>query len=286
MPDLVALIQTGAHNPWLYLPVAIVLGALHALEPGHAKSVMAAFIVAVRGTARQAVLLGTAAAIGHSLVIWGLAIIGLMFGDALILGKAEPWLITISGILICILALRILRGMPGHHGDHTHDDHHHDQHDHAGHGHSGHEHTDHTHPHNHDAHAASAPTAAPLDAHAAQHEREIARYTGRTLSNGEIFWFGLTGGLLPCPSALAVLLVCMQLKAFTLGFAMVIGFSLGLAITLIAVGLIAAWSVQKAQQSSNGRFMALAAKLPYASAGLVMVIGIVMIGHGVMLLRG
>lgn len=280
MPDLAALIQTGTHNPWLYLPVAIVLGALHALEPGHAKSVMAAFIVAVRGTARQAVLLGTAAAIGHSLVIWGLAIVGLMFGDALILSTAEPWLITISGILICILALRILRGMPGHHE--------HDHHNHTGHDHLAHEHPDQPHPHDHDEHhhAVPGPTAAPHDAHAAHHEREIARYTGRTLSNGEIFWFGLTGGLLPCPSALAVLLVCMQLKAFTLGFAMVVGFSLGLAATLIAVGLVAAWSVQKAQKSSNSRFMALAAKLPYASAGLVMVIGIVMIGHGVLMMRG
>lgn len=294
MPDLAALIQTGAHNPWLYLPVAIVLGALHALEPGHAKSVMAAFIIAVRGTARQAVLLGTAAAIGHSLVIWGLAIVGLLFGDALILGKAEPWLITISGILICVLALRILRGMPGHHGVHAHDDHHHDhEHDHTGHDHAAHDHSAHDHDHNKDhdhddhPHATLAPTAAAaVDAHAAHHERQIARYTGRTLSNGEIFWFGLTGGLLPCPSALAVLLVCMQLKAFTLGFAMVVGFSLGLAITLIAVGLVAAWSVQKAQKSSNSRFMALAAKLPYASAGLVMIIGIVMIGHGVMMLRG
>lgn len=282
MPDLAALIQTGAHNPWLYLPVAVILGALHALEPGHAKSVMAAFIIAVRGTARQAVLLGTAAAIGHSLIIWGLAIIGLMFGDALILGKAEPWLITISGVLICVLALRILRGMPGHHGAHAHDAAHHHDADHQ------HDHHDHEYHHaGHDHHRTTpTPAAVPLDAHAAHHEREIARYAGRTLSNGEIFWFGLTGGLLPCPSALAVLLVCMQLKAFTLGFAMVVGFSLGLAVTLIAVGLVAAWSVQKAQKSSNSRFLALAAKLPYASAGLVMVIGIMMIGHGVLLLRG
>ncbi len=258
MPDIAVVIQAGAQNPWFYLPIAVLLGALHALEPGHAKSVMAAFIVAVRGTARQAVLLGTAAAIGHSLVIWLLAILGLAFGDALMLEHAEPWLLLASGVLIFGLALRILRGMPGSRGQHHHE---------------------HDHDHDHD----HAPPSA--DAHAAQHAIEIARYAGRTLSNWEIFRFGLTGGLLPCPSALAVLLVCMQLKAFTLGFAMVVGFSLGLALTLIAVGLVAAWGVQKTQMGS-GRFLALSAKLPYVSAGLVLLIGLVMIWRGLAIMVG
>ena len=259
MPDIAVVIQAGAQNPWFYLPIAVLLGALHALEPGHAKSVMAAFIVAVRGTARQAVLLGTAAAIGHSLVIWLLAILGLAFGDALILEHVGPWMVLATGMLIVILALRILHAIPRH-GHHDHDDH--DEQDDQ----------DNNHVH-HD------------DTHAAQHAKEIARYTGRTLTNGEIFWFGLTGGLLPCPSALAVLLVCINLKAFTLGFAMVVGFSLGLALTLIAVGLVAAWGVKKSQTGS-GRFLALSAKLPYVSAGLVLLIGLVMVGRGLAIVVG
>ena len=54
MPDIATVIQNGAANPWLYLPFAVLLGALHALEPGHSKSLMAAFIVAIRGTPAQA----------------------------------------------------------------------------------------------------------------------------------------------------------------------------------------------------------------------------------------
>ena len=58
---------------WLFIPAAILLGALHGLEPGPSKTMMAAFIVAIRGTVGQAVLIGLSAAISHSLVIWLLA---------------------------------------------------------------------------------------------------------------------------------------------------------------------------------------------------------------------
>ncbi|HEY5894622.1 MAG TPA: nickel/cobalt efflux protein RcnA, partial [Chthoniobacterales bacterium] len=67
------LINQGAANAWFFIPSAIVLGALHGLEPGHSKTMMAAFIVAIRGTIRQAVLLGVSAAFSHSLIIWLLA---------------------------------------------------------------------------------------------------------------------------------------------------------------------------------------------------------------------
>ena len=108
MADIATIIQGGAANPWLYLPAAVLLGALHALEPGHSKSLMAAFIVAIRGTAQQAVLLGISAAIGHTIIVWGLALLGMYLGDKLIVEKAEPWLILITGILIVLLAARLL----------------------------------------------------------------------------------------------------------------------------------------------------------------------------------
>ena len=73
MPDIHTLIQSGSSSVWLYIPVAILLGALHGLEPGHSKTMMAAFIIAIRGTVWQAVLLGLSAAISHSLLIWVLA---------------------------------------------------------------------------------------------------------------------------------------------------------------------------------------------------------------------
>ena len=65
MTDFASLLQQG--NAWLFIPSAILLGALHGLEPGHSKTMMAAFIVAVRGTLKQAVLLGLAATYGGGL---------------------------------------------------------------------------------------------------------------------------------------------------------------------------------------------------------------------------
>ena len=61
MPDFLHALQSGATHLWLFIPAAILLGALHGLEPGHSKTMMAAFIVAIRGTIGQAVLLGPAA---------------------------------------------------------------------------------------------------------------------------------------------------------------------------------------------------------------------------------
>lgn len=256
MPDIISLVQTHGANPWAYLPLAVLLGALHALEPGHSKSMMAAFVVATRGTAGQAALLGGSAALGHTLVVWALAAAGLWLGDALILDKAEPWLILISGLMILGLAWRIVVLFRREH--HEHHDHHHDH--------------DHDH-HHHEERERS---------HAEEHEREIAqRFAGRQVGNGAIAWFGLTAGLMPCPSAVAVLLICLQTRAFTLGFGMVAGFSLGLAITLISVGVLAAWGTRKASEGWAG-FAGWAERLPYLSAALVGLIGVVVTIRGLL----
>ena len=75
-----SLLQSGT-SAWLFIPTAILLGALHGLEPGHSKTMMAAFIVAIRGTVMQAVLLGLAATLSHTAIVWLLAFAGLYFGD-------------------------------------------------------------------------------------------------------------------------------------------------------------------------------------------------------------
>ncbi len=65
MPPIAELIQQGATNLWVFIPTAILLGALHGLEPGHSKTMMASFIIAVKGTMAQAALLGLCAALSH-----------------------------------------------------------------------------------------------------------------------------------------------------------------------------------------------------------------------------
>ena len=258
MPDIAQLIQSGAHHPWVYLPLAVLLGALHALEPGHSKSMMAAFVIATRGTAGQAALLGGSAAIGHTLVVWVLAAAGLWLGDKLILEKAEPWLVLVSGLLVMGLSWRIFAMFRHEHGHHHHDH-------------------DHDHDHDHGHHNGEL-------SHDEAHAREIEqKFTGRKVGTAEIAWFGLTAGLMPCPSAIAVLLICLQSRAFTLGFGMVAGFSIGLAITLVSVGVLAAWGARRASEGWSG-FSGWSEKLPLVSAALVGVIGAVMTARGMMML--
>jgi nickel/cobalt transporter (NicO) family protein len=255
MPDIAAIVQSGVGNPWLMLPTALALGALHALEPGHSKSMM-------RGTPRQAVLLGLSAAVGHTLVVWALALLAWRLGDAGLIERAEPWLLLLGGVLIVVLALRLLSGagLGGHgHGHHSHDN------GHAhGHGHSHEPHDGHL-----DAHAA---------AHAAEIETKFARR--RHVTNLDVAWFGFTGGLLPCPAAFAVLLACLHLKNYSLGIVMVAAFSVGLALTLVAVGVAASLGTQ-ALRSRSGAFDKLAGWAPVVSAWIVLIIGLLVMASGI-----
>ena len=95
----------------------------------------------------------------------------------------------------------------------------------------------------------------------------------------EVAWFGFTGGLLPCPSAIAVLLVCLHLKAFGLGIAMVAAFSVGLAATLIAVGVVATWGTGRAAKAWFG-FDRWAERLPFLSGCPVLLIGLAFTARG------
>ena len=100
MVDIASLLQQGAGNIWLFIPSAILLGALHGLEPGHSKTMMAAFIVAIRGTVSQAVLLGVSATLSHTAVVWLVALAGMYFGSQWSAESSEPYFQVASGILI------------------------------------------------------------------------------------------------------------------------------------------------------------------------------------------
>ena len=279
MNEFTSLLQQG--NAWLFIPSAILLGALHGLEPGHSKTMMAAFIVAVRGTLKQAVLLGLAATVSHTAVVWLIAMAGLWFGRGWNAQTSEPWFQLISGVVIVLIACWMLwrtwrESRPHahpHHHQHGHDhDHHHDHHH--------HEHHDH-----HHSHSPGAPLVAEewQDAHQRAHAQEInRRFDGRQVTTGQIVMFGLTGGLIPCPASITVLLICLQLKKFSLGATLVLGFSVGLALTLVASGAIAALSMKHATRRWPW-LNDISRKAPWISGLLIIVVGIYMMLHG---LRG
>ncbi|MBP1140115.1 nickel/cobalt efflux protein RcnA [Pseudomonas syringae] len=276
MPNFVELLQQGGSHAWLYFPSAILLGALHGLEPGHSKTMMAAFIVAIRGSVKQAVMLGVAATVSHTAVVWLVAIGGMYLGQGLDAETTEPYFQLASSAVIIAIALwmlwrtwrseqlykfesaRLSHGHAGHGHEHDVDSREHE------HGHS-HDHSD--------LEGLNLSAEGYQDAHEKAHADDIRkRFTHREVSNGQILMFGLTGGLIPCPAAITVLLLCLQVQQVTLGAMMVICFSLGLAITLVTVGAAAAIGARKA----SNRFpwlSAAARRAPYLSSVLIICVG-------------
>jgi nickel/cobalt exporter len=112
------------------------------------------------------------------------------------------------------------------------------------------------------------------DVHQAAHASNIRRrFATQSVTTGQIVMFGLTGGLIPCPAAITVLLLCLQLKQFTLGVALVLCFSIGLAITMVTAGVIAALSVRHVSRRWSV-FGAFAQRAPYLSSAVIICIGI------------
>lgn len=257
------MIEAGGANPLFLFIFALALGALHGLEPGHSKTMMAAYIIAIRGTAGQAALLGLSAALSHSVVVWALAMMALYWGDALIGEKLEPWLMIVSGLLILAVAgwmlIQYRRAKRQTHDHHNNNHHHH---------------------HDHRHHPAADAGDAHLDAHARAHAAEIRERlsSGRT-GPWQTILFGLTGGLIPCPGAITVCLLCLNLGKAALGVTLVAAFSIGLALTLVSVGVVAALGL-KAMRGRGGRLDALMEAAPWISAALIAAIGLVMIWSG------
>jgi nickel/cobalt exporter len=123
------------------------------------------------------------------------------------------------------------------------------------------------------------------DAHAAAHAEELKRQLAKgPVTNADVAWFGFSGGLIPCPAAFAVLLACFHQKAYALAVVMVAVFSVGLALMLVAIGLVAAWGAKALAARAPG-LDHLARWAPYASAAIVLVIGLVVTAQGVAALK-
>jgi len=298
MNPLVDLLQQGSAHAWLYLPSAVLLGALHGLEPGHSKTMMAAFIIAIRGTVTQAVLLGLSATLSHTAVVWAVALTGLYFGRSWNVETSEPYLQVLSGVIVIGVALwMIVRTRREHRAEiahqHEHEHEHSHEHDHAdGHDHQHHDEHDSAHEHHHDDDMQAVRTLLAAE-YQDEHEREHAddirrRFSGREVTTGQIVLFGLTGGLIPCPASITVLVLCLQLKRISLGIGLVLGFSLGLALTMVAVGVLAALGAQRIGTQMQSRwpgFGKLVRRAPYFSSALILLIGSYLIYSGASAIR-
>ncbi len=258
--------------------IAAVLGGFHALEPGHGKTLVAAYLVGSRGTAGHAVLLGAVVTASHTISVYALGIITLYASRWVVPEQLYPWLGMASGLTVAGLgfALFIRRYLSADSHDrdhhHDHDDHDHD-HDHQ-HGHASapiHRHTwwgghvhEHVHEHSHEeAHAHGHPHS-----HQEAHDAPAAAISLKSLCA-----LGITGGIVPCPAALVVLLGALAIHRIAFGLFLIVAFSAGLAAVLIGFGLAMVYA-RRFMSRFAARGPLTERWLPLASSAVITVVGI------------
>jgi ABC-type nickel/cobalt efflux system permease component RcnA len=238
------LITTRRLSLWFLITAAFIafgLGALHALEPGHGKTIVAAYLVGSRGTARHALLLGVIVTASHTAGVFALGAITLYASRYIVPEQLYPWLGVFSGLTIAGLGGYIfLRRWSGLDLDHSH-------------------------------------TSGQLHGPWFSSRKEDAPATeptvpGKPISLYQLFALGITGGIIPCPAALVVLLSAFALHRIGLGFFLIIAFSLGLAAVLISFGMLMVYGRRfMARLQVNGPLTTR--WLPVASAAFMTVLG-------------
>jgi nickel/cobalt transporter (NicO) family protein len=255
----VSLIENGGQlSLWgaiLALGLALVFGMFHALTPGHGKTMVAAYLAGTRGQARHALILGGTVTITHTAGVFALGIVTLSLSQFIVPDQLYPWLNLASGVMVVSIGAFAIRdrlkrwlraarprlsSAPAAH-DHGHDHAHDHGHDH-GHGHS----------------------------HAVPEE----------LSMRSLVALGVSGGLLPCPSALVVLLSAIALHRLAFGLALIVAFSFGLASVISGIGLAVLYARKLFTRlpSDHGRVVQV---LPVASAVIITVLGVVLTARAV-----
>jgi nickel/cobalt transporter (NicO) family protein len=239
----------------LAVALALLLGAVHALSPGHGKTVMAAYLLGLRSSLSQALLVASTVTVTHTAGILVLGV-ALSVSTALAPERIYPWLGLASGLLLASVGLGLLRRAlraarhRHHHGGHDHGAH---GHDHGGHGHD-----------------------RPHHAHA----------EGRPPGWRGLVSMGFAGGLVPSPSALVVLLGAIALGRAWFGVLLVVAYGAGMALTLTGAGVLLvrarAALDRRAGPRAGGRsrLAPLARALPLASAAAITVVGLFLAVQG------
>lgn len=234
---------------------AFCLGALHALSPGHGKSIVAAYLVGSRGTPRHAAFLGAMVTFTHTVSVFALGFITLFLSRYIAAEQVYPILGAMSGLSIVgvggWLLFKRLRSLQKKSRFRRHHPHHHPhQHPHS-----------HTHDHEH-SHGPGGHSHVP--------EGDV--------SISSLIALGASGGLVPCPSALVLLLSSFALGRIGYGLILLIGFSLGLAVVLTGIGLLVLFAKNLIpDRFSSGRHPAFRL-VPVLSAAAILCIGLLMTG--------
>jgi ABC-type nickel/cobalt efflux system permease component RcnA len=210
--------------------VAFALGAIHALSPGHGKTIVAAYLVGTRGTPRHAAILGGMVTFTHTVTVFLLGFVTLFLSHYVLPERIYPVLGAISGIaIVCIGAVLLYQRaakMPHSHGD------------------------GHVHSHS----------------HIPEGQAGMA----------SLLALGASGGLVPCPSALVLLLTAVSLGRTGLGLILLVAFSAGLAVVLTATGLVVLYAKHWLPAGERTASHAVFRYLPVASAAIVVCIGVAM----------
>jgi ABC-type nickel/cobalt efflux system permease component RcnA len=233
------------------MAVAFAAGAVHALSPGHGKTIVAAYLVGTRGTPKHAIFLGGMVTFTHTISVFFLGLTTLFLSQYVLPERIYPVLGAVSGLSIvwigATLFLKRLRAAEGHGTPHHHD-----------HGGLVHDHG---------------------DGHYHSHVPE------GDVTMGSLIALGASGGLVPCPSALVLLLSSVALGRVALGLTLLVAFSAGLALVLMGIGLVVLYAKhllpdrEKAARSPWFRW------LPVASAGLITCVGVLMTGVALGVIR-
>lgn len=210
------LISVEVITPWIAfigLLAAFGLGAVHAMSPGHGKTVVGAYLVGSKGTPRHALFLGLIVTVTHTLGVFALGLITLFASRYILPERLMPFLGFVSGLLVLFIGLTLFKDRLftffGWNKDSGH--HHHDHGDEV-HSHDGVEHT----------HGGST------------HTHELPE----TITWRNLLALGVSGGLLPCPSALVLMLSAISLDRVGYGIILTVAFSFGLAATLTGIGFV------------------------------------------------
>ena len=191
---------------------AFVWGGMHALSPGHGKTIVGAYLVGSRATAQHALFLGLTTTVTHTVAVFALGLVALFASRFVVPQQLYPWLSCLSGLMVVVIGLNLFISRLQNTqflSSHTHN------------GHSHHHHHEHHHPHGSSHHSPVTPIT------------DEAPPSWRSLLT-----LGISGGLVPCPSALVVLLSAVALGRVGFGLVMVLAFSLGLAGVLTGLGLL------------------------------------------------